>query len=286
VIRIAALAFIVLACGQSDSAPGKKPDPKADVKPKADTGPVRVLFIGNSYTYTNDLPDVFEKLAAAGGRPKVQTEMIASGGVTLQKHLEAPEAREALGKGTWTYVVLQEQSTLGKEYSVDGEPRVSTDEVFHAAALKWTDEVKKRGATPVLYLTWARKKTPEDQAALDHAYMRAGRDTGARVSPIGIAWQETRKRHPEIELYQADGAHPSPAGSYLAACVLYATIFDRSPEGLPAKLARADQSSLVDLPADQAAALQARAAEVHKELVRQGGYLPTTAPKVPVSRRK
>ena len=138
-----------------------------------------------------------------------------------------------LRRGGWDYVVLQDQSTLGVGYFVDGKPRVSSDEVFRPYADRWTTEVRKAGATPVFYLTWARQASPEDQAALNAAYIRAAGVGKARVAPVGMAWAAVRREDPSIDLFFPDGAHPSAAGSYLAACTLYAAIFARSPVGLP-----------------------------------------------------
>jgi hypothetical protein len=198
----------------------------------------RVLFIGNSYTYFHNLPEMFAKLAAAGGE-RVEVRMVAPGGWRLKDHWEKGDARKALRDGEWDYVVLQDQSTLGVTCFVDGQPRVTSDEVFRPAAEQWAAEIAKMGATPVFYLTWARKATPEDQKILSGAYLRAAHATGARVAPVGIAWAEVRSLEPSLELYIDDGSHPSAAGSYLAACALYGTLFEKSPEGLPASVSGA-----------------------------------------------
>jgi hypothetical protein len=194
--------------------------------------PTRVLFIGNSYTYFHNLPEMIVKLAAAR-RQKLEALMVAPGGWRLKDHWEKGEALADLRASRWDYVVLQEQSTLGVNYFVNGKARISTDEVFRPYAEKWAAEVRKAGATPVFYLTWARKASPEDQAALNSAYIRAAKAVDARVAPVGIAWAEVRQQNPSIELLLGDGSHPSAAGSYLAACTLLATLLNQSPVGLP-----------------------------------------------------
>ena len=195
----------------------------------------RVLFIGNSYTYFNNLPEMFARLAAARGR-KVETFMVAPGGWRLKDHWEKGGGLAALHGSRWDFVVLQDQSTLGVSYYVDGTARVSSDEVFRPYADKWAAEIRKAGAVPVFYLTWARKATPEDQAALNSAYIRAAKAGEARVAPVGMAWAEVRREDPSIELFFADGSHPSATGTYLAACEMYAAIFRASPVGLPAAI--------------------------------------------------
>ncbi len=239
----------------------------------------RVLFIGNSYTYYNNLPEIFSKVAASGGHP-VETFMIAPGSTTLGQNLENKETRGALENGKWDFVVLQEQSLLGTAVYVDGLPRVDSDGSFERAAESWIGAIRGAGAKPVLYLTWARRDSPEDQAALNHYYFEAARsergDWDALVAPVGIAWDHVRKES-SIPLFQPDGSHPLPPGSYLAACTLYATIFDRDPAGLPAKITgipvdlktekpQGDSDAvLVDLPADQAAILQSEAWKAVRE---------------------
>jgi hypothetical protein len=228
----------------------------------------RVLFIGNSYTYYNNLPEIFTKLAEAGGQ-RVETLMVAPGGWTLKHHWDT-DTRKSLESGKWDYVVLQEQSTLGAAIYVDGRPRVDSNGDFESAAESWIRAIEHAGAKPVLYLTWARQDTPEDQAALNHYYFEAAAERHTMVAPVGLAWGRVRQES-SIPLFQPDGSHPLPAGSYLAACTLYATIFDRNPNGLPVKItgipvdlktekAEPDKSAtLVDLPENEAKVLQTAA---------------------------
>lgn len=210
--------------------------------------PTRVLFIGNSYTYANNLPEVFATLARAAGHP-VETGMVAPGGWGLKDHWERGEAHVALRDGHWNYVVLQEQSLLNNAVPVDGQPHVASDAAFRPYAERWAAEVRGAGATPVFYLTWARKTSPEDQATLNDAYTRAAAGTASALAPVGVAWARIRAEKPALELFQPDGSHPSPAGTYLAACTLYAGIFRSSPQGLLA----------LGLPPDDARSLQSAA---------------------------
>jgi hypothetical protein len=254
---------------------------------------VRILFIGNSYTYFNNLPQIVTELARYGHQPAVETKMEAPGGFRLKDHWEKGEALKALHDGKWDYVVLQDQSTLGLDYFLQGQDRVTSDAIFRPFAEKWSAEISRQGARPVFYLTWARKAVPEDQNALNYAYMSAARGTGAVVAPVGLAWEKAGHENPSIELYYKDGSHPSSAGSYLAACTFYATLFHQSPIGLPGKIVGTPvnletekpepdkKAVLVDLPHDQVRALQTSAWEACEELARQGGYLPVSTPKPP-----
>jgi hypothetical protein len=253
----------------------------------------RVLFLGNSYTYVNNLPVLFSELAKSGHQCAVQTRMVAPGGKTLKDHWENRQSHDALASEHWDFVVLQDQSTLGTSYYFEGQPRVAGDEIFRPYAERWAAEVEKSGAKLLFYLTWARKRTPDDQAALNYAYAHAALQSHSGVAPVGPAWQHIRQQHPEIDLFYKDGSHPSPAGSYLAACVLYATIFHRSPQGLVGKISgapipiesgevEADKTAvLVDLPMAQAAVLQAAAWQAVSEITTQLSAMAENPPRPP-----
>ena len=245
----------------------------------------RVLFLGNSYTYFNDVPAILSGLAKAGHQCTVETRMVAPGGKTLKNHWESSTSREALNSQTWDFVVLQDQSTLGINFYFEGQTRVGGDEKFRPYAELWANEIRKHHATPVFYLTWARRATPDDQAALNYAYIGAARTTRSLVAPVGLAWARVRQTDPSIDLYYRDGAHPSPAGSYLAACAIYTAIFRKSPVDLPSRISGApvnleteelepDKTAvLVDLPPPVATTLQTAAWNAWRELKQHGGYL-------------
>ena len=194
---------------------------------------VRVLFLGNSYTYVNDLPTVFRHLARAGGR-NVETGMVANGGETLAQHAASPESLAAIRAASWRFVILQEQSEIPAIASVRASQMVP-------AAQALVGDVRAAAATPVLLDTWAHRDGLSGtslgyagmQAAIDQAYTALGRDLGVPVAPAGEAWAAALRIDPTTGLWQADGSHPSPAGTYLVACVLYARLFDASPVGIP-----------------------------------------------------
>ncbi len=254
---------------------------------------LRILFLGNSYTYFNNLPEIFTKLAQAGNQVGVETRMIAPGGWRLLDHWEKGEARKVLRESKWDIVILQEQSTLGMNFYIDGRIRIAGDQVFRPYAEKWVSEIRQTGAIPMLYSTWARKATPEDQAALNYAYMRAAGDLDAQIAPVGSAWEKVRKQHPSLELYYVDGSHPSRAGTYLAACTFYAAIFHKSPVGLPgqirgilidpetAKKETEKIAVLVGLSAEQAVVLQNAAWDAWRQLDKARGRVSLTPVPLP-----
>ena len=256
--------------------------------------PTRVLFIGNSYTYFNNMPEVFATLARAARLP-VEIHMLAHGGWRLKDHWDKGEARQALHETRWDYVVLQEQSTLGMPLFLDGEPRAGGDPMFRPYAEKFAGEIHGARAIPILFVTWARQASPQEQPILNYFYFTAAKHTSSVVAPVGLAWERVRREQPHVQLFSPDGSHPSPEGSYLAACTLFATIFHRNPEDLPARAQGTGVDprtgkvedkivTLVDLPADIARYLQSAAWSTWRELDKKGGYLelpPVTLPGVP-----
>ena len=189
---------------------------------RAPSGPrsLNVLFIGNSFTARNDLPGLVAQLAAADGR-ELKHRLISVGGASLRTHWNKGEAARAIERGGYDYVVLQEQSTL----PIKNAARMRENVLLFDAAIK---AAKARTA---LYLTWARAHAPQTQQAITDAYMSIGSETGAVVIRAGVAWETFRATHAAPVLHDRDGSHPTLAGSYLAACVVYATLFAADPRG-------------------------------------------------------
>ena len=193
----------------------------------------RVLFIGNSHTYVNDLPMTFTALAASG-KHAVETGMYAPGGWTLAQHAESTELSELIRSKKWNYVVVQEQSQI----PAAADSRALT---MYPAARTLIGRIRRVGATPLFFETWARRDGwPENamptyeimQGQVKLGYAEIAHELLVRVVPAGDAWQSALKKDPSLVLWQEDGIHPTEAGTYLAACVFYAVIFKESPEGL------------------------------------------------------
>jgi len=190
---------------------------------------MRVLFIGNSYTSVNNLPGMVQALAkAAKEKRALEYVAVTPGGWTLQQHLLDPktQAPTKIAQGNWDFVVIQEQSQLPFMY-----PKVTLE---HGTTLG--ELIKESKAMPLLYMTWAREHQPEHQETIAKTYTDLAKALSAPIVPVGLAWEAARKEKPALKLYAADKSHPSPAGTYLAACVFYSTIYDKSPVGLAATL--------------------------------------------------
>ena len=184
-----------------------------------------VLFIGNSFTARNDLPGLIAQLAAARGK-RLEHRLIWAGGASLRAHWNKGEALAAIQGGTFDAVVLQEQSTLPIKNAGRMHENVR---LFDAA-------IKAAGAGTVLYMTWARRTAPESQQAITDAYTAIGRELGATVVPVGLAWEAFLGDHDRPPLHDKDQSHPSPAGSYLAACAFLAALFGESPVGIESEV--------------------------------------------------
>lgn len=214
--------------------------------------PVRVLFLGNSYTQVNDLPGLLEQLAASLGHT-VETDRNTPGGNTLGvpqgnngQHVTNAVSLGKIAGGGWDAVVLQDQSTMPTI-------QAALDTYTRPAVLSLEADV--RAASPdarvVLYMTWGRENgggpfclgsscSPAFadfdamQASLAAAYTSlAETAVDVEVAPVGLAWQRHLAGSQPADLFAGDGSHPSLAGSYLAACVFYARLFDASPVGAP-----------------------------------------------------
>ncbi|MBD2212152.1 hypothetical protein H6G27_20090 [Nostoc linckia FACHB-104] len=184
---------------------------------------LKVLFIGNSYTYYHELPKLLQNLAiTAKAARKLETEMVTIGGATLEQLWQQGKAINKIRNKKWDYVVLQEQSTLP----------ITNPKLMYEYARLFNEEIKKINAQTVFYLTWSRQNKPETQQALNNSYMTIVQEIDAIVAPVGIVWQKVQEQNQNLNLYEPDNSHPSPIGSYVAACVFYATIYGQNPEGL------------------------------------------------------
>ena len=238
---LAWLSLLAAGCGPSQRAPG------AD----GASGPLRVLFIGNSYTYSHDMPRMVQQLAAAAGeRRPLQFEMETPGGESLEGHWKKGAALQKIRRGGWDLVVLQEQSLR----PIEGP------DLMHEYARLFDAEIRKAGARTVFYLTWARKHMPDRQGDYNAAYLAIGRELAALVAPAGMAWARAAAENPACLLYEDDKSHPRPVGAYLTACVFYATFYGRSPAGLPVTI-KPDQVAAAGLKEADLARLQAVAWE-------------------------
>ncbi|MCB9891533.1 MAG: hypothetical protein H6833_07790 [Planctomycetes bacterium] len=197
------------------------------------SGTKRLFAIGNSYTMP--VVPLLQELAKAAHHELVIESHLA-GGLTLRKHAASEALLESLSQSAhFDWVLIQEQSQIPS----------FPDAQLEKELLPYSDAIMARvrlvGARPVLYLTWGRKDGDvsnragdtflEMQERLQHGYARMASQGKAHTAAVGQVWQVVRERHPELELYAADGSHPSVLGVYLAGCTIHATLFGEDPGG-------------------------------------------------------
>jgi hypothetical protein len=237
-IFLATLSVALLACSSSP------PPPHINVAPAR-----RILFIGNSLTYTNELPLVVQALADSSGGGPLEVSMVAFPDFSLDDHRQAGDASRAIAGSRWDVVVLQQGPSSLPE----------SRQQLLASARAFAAEIRRAGARPAFYSVWPSAPRRRDFPRAMESYALAARETDGILFPVAAAWQEAWKRDSTLELYAADGLHPSEAGTYLAALVIHATLTGRSPVGSPARL-RLRSGRVLEIGSAEAAQLQ-RAAD-------------------------
>ena len=197
-----------IACSRADSATDPIPRPGGGQAP----GGVRVLFVGNSLTYVNNLPGVLTAIAAAAG-DTIRTEAAVGGNLALIDHwYGATDAVARIRAGGWDYVVLQQGPT--SQIGVDRDTLVLATRLFDG-------EIRKVGATPALYMVWPSADRLAFFDNVHAAYAAAAQEVGGLFLPAGEAWRIAWRVDRQLPLYGGDHFHPSVLGTYLAALVIY-----------------------------------------------------------------
>lgn len=200
----------------------------------------RVLYLGNSYTGVNNLPQVVYELGLPLG-DTISYDSNTPGGYTLEGHSTNSTSINKINAEAWDFVVMQEQSQRPSFHPA----QVASDVYPYAEELVDMINANNACTEPVFYMTWGRKNGDQTncqnypplctyegmQQRLRESYLEMAVDNDAWCSPVGMAWKATREQYPGIELYNADESHPSWAGSYLSACTFYATFTRKSPVG-------------------------------------------------------
>jgi hypothetical protein len=186
---------------------------------------LKVLFVGNSYTYFENLPHIVS-LMSNSAKTKLITQKSTRGGAKLSDHwrgVTGLKSKEIISKGNFDVVVLQEHSMgiLNEKDSVKMYVKL------------FCDLIRSKGAKPYIYLTWARENAPQNQAIISNAYFEIGKENNAEVVPVGDAWALAKQIRPEIKLFDLDGTHPSKYGTFLAACLFTKALSLSMPSWTP-----------------------------------------------------
>ena len=201
---------------------------------------LQALFLGNSYTYVNDLPTLITQIALTKGDTLLHDENTI-GGYTLQAHSTNATSLSKINARPWDYVVLQEQSQM----PAFPPSQVAAEVYPYADSLNKFIKRNDSCSQTLFFMTWGRQNGDASncasyppictyegmQAGLRLSYMTMTQTLHAVVAPVGVVWKKVRIQGDSILLYNADESHPSLAGSYLAACTFYATMFHKSPIG-------------------------------------------------------
>jgi hypothetical protein len=213
------LLALVTGCGGGGDSPSSPPPATRPPVLEAD---ISLLFMGNSHTSVNNLTGMVAAMVRAARPGRTVRAVEAPGWMFLDERAADAASLELLREGGWTYVVLQAQkySSSGMfEYPIDGA----------------VDLVKaSRGihAVPILFPEWSRRGIDETQRIYDLHVSIALREA-ACVSPIPQAWDLALSRNPALVLHAPDGNHSAPAGAFLAALVIAATMTRAAPDQLP-----------------------------------------------------
>lgn len=201
-------------------------------QPQVDT-PKRVLFVGNSYLYYGDsLHNHVGRLVTAGDPSvKLQYKSATIGGAPLWHHnIEHLTTPGNIGiKEPFELVVLQGNST-----TINSEAAIKR---FHDDVKRFSEVIAQRGGKTALYMTHAHVKpskfaSPDMIRKVEALYVEAGNAVNALVIPVGLAFEEAYRRKPEIKLHKDfDGSHPDLIGTYLAACTVYASVYNKPCSG-------------------------------------------------------
>jgi len=191
--------------------------------PPADPAPIRLLFIGNSLMYTNELPLMVQNFLRLATTTPIEVHDVAYPNFGLTEHRELGEAVTAIRQGGWDLVVMQQ-----------GPSSLPDSRLQLVAEARWfASEVRQAGGTPALLMAWPSTTYFGSFDAVRDSYRLAADSAGAIFLGAGEAWRAAWRRDSTLPLYDKDGFHPSPMGSYLAALVVAGWLEPRALDQAP-----------------------------------------------------
>jgi len=242
-------ALIAIACTGPQSVTDVDPPPDA----------LRVLFIGNSLTYVNDLPGLLGALAdsARVARP-FWYRIVALPDYSLEDHWSAGAARSAIDSREWDVIVLQQGPSSLPENQAH----------LRQWSLRFAEPIRAAGARPALYMVWPESTRQTAFSAVSDAYTAAAQAVDGLLFPVGRAWLLAWDRDDDLALYSFDGFHPSVLGTWLAALVMLDRLYENVDlAALPASIRRRDGQAAT-IPAAARAVLVEAAQEANRSFGR------------------
>jgi len=232
--------FTLIACDQG--AANGQPDS------------LRILFIGNSLTYTNDLPGMLKNLLEQAGIEAV-VESIAFPNAGLQDHWENPDTVQRVATGSWDTVIMQQGPS-----ATEGRPSLlEYSKAFY-------DFIAQANGKAAMYMVWPWKSRSFDFDGVSESYRMAAEQIDGLLFPAGEAWRAAWRKDPNLALYGPDDFHPSELGTYLAALVMYEQLAKRDPRELAATIPNTTGER--SIPENMATLLQDAAVEANREFGR------------------
>lgn len=219
----------------------------------ASSAPLRVLFVGNSHTYVNDVPELVRRIAEKKNI-RLEVASITAGGFKLGDHVASGRVKAALEAEPMDALVLQEQSGT----QVLDVPAYTRD------AVTLSNDARAKRVRVYLYMGFTRQDAVQQynltQADWTRATLTVADATGAAVAPVGESWVIAQRNRPSLQLQEDDGNHATLAGSYAAACTLFYALTGVSPRGA------SETMSEITLPPEDAAAIEDAALEANLAL--------------------
>lgn len=202
----------------------------------------KALFIGNSYIYSNNMPNLLAQMANSTGDVLIH-DSNTPGGHTLKQHSTNATTLSKINQGDWDYVILQDQS----QYPSLPDNFVQQNVYPYAEALNESILAANSCTETIFFATWGRKNGDQDNCPewppvctyegmdnlLQERYRFMADENEALLSPVAWVWRYIRENYPNINLYTADNSHPSLAGSYAAAATFYTIMFEKNPIHIP-----------------------------------------------------
>jgi hypothetical protein len=242
--------LVLAACASNPSGPTQDAP--------APPGALRVLFIGNSLTYWNDLPGVVAAMVDSLDLSKpywYRSALLPD--YSLEDHWLTSESRAALERDSFDIVVLQQGPSSLPE----------NQQHLREWALRWAAEIRGSGAVPAMYMVWpdaSRRFAFEDVA---ESYTAAAVAIDGMLFPVGLAWIEAWSIDSELALYGPDAFHPSGLGTYLAALVMLDRLYTVDLATVPARI-RTSGGVTITVPAAMHAALIRATRSANEEYAR------------------
>lgn len=206
--------------------PPVPPEPPEPPEPPTPGAIHRILFIGNSLTYYNDLPGMVKALAQATTGEQFHVESVTRGGYSLGDHWEEGVALARVRAVEWDLVVLQQGPS--------GTPE--SRRLLIEYAEQWETPIRQAGAHPGVYMVWPESYRVTAFDSVAGNYTAAADAIDAMLFPGIRTWEAIWTRNPSLALYSSDGLHPTPLGTYAIAVLMVHQITGRRAVGLPASV--------------------------------------------------